>query len=99
MSDPGPEEDLRAPSRLKSRIYSALMQRQALEGPLLSLADTRADGRPLCVFEDLVRISPVGEQLQRKNYCRVCHGRLMGENIEGAPVFWSACPYAEFQNR
>lgn len=92
-------DEMRAPSRLKSRIYSALVQRQAEEGPLLSLPEVKADGRKLCVFEDLVRISPVSEDLQQKNYCRICHGRLMGENIEGAPLFWSGCPYAQFQNR
>ena len=89
----------RAPSRLKSRIYSALMERQAQDGPLLGLAENKAHGQQLCVFEELVQISPVGDSWKRKNYCRVCHARLMGENIEGAPLYWRGCPYAQFQNR
>ena len=92
-------DEQRAPSRLKSRIYSALVQRQAQDGPLLGLAEVKARGRKLCVFEELVQVSPAGNSWKRKNYCRVCHARLMGENLEGAPVFWSGCPYAQFQNR
>ena len=92
-------DEHRATSRLKSRIYSALVQRQAQDGPLLGLAEVKAHGQKLCVFEELVQCSPVGDSLKRTNYCRVCHARLMGENIEGAPVYWSGCPYAQFPNR
>lgn len=92
-------DEHRAPSRLKSRIYSALVRRQTQDGPLLSLSETKAHGQQLCVFEELIEIAPVGGALKRRNYCRTCHARLMGENIEDAPVFWSGCPYAQFQNR
>ena len=92
-------QELRAPSRLKSRIYSALVKRQGQDGPLLSLSEVKAHGDRLCVFEDLVQIAPVSESVRRLNYCRVCHARLLGEMIENAPVFWPGCPYAQFQNR
>jgi hypothetical protein len=88
-----------APSRLKSRIYSALVRRQAEDGPLLSLSAVKEGGHCLCVFEQLVQIAPVGDSVKSLNYCRVCHARLMAENMEGAPVFWSGCPYTQFQNR
>jgi hypothetical protein len=35
-------EDFRAPSRLKSRIYSALIERQRSDGSLLSLSEVKA---------------------------------------------------------
>ena len=88
-----------APSRLKSKIYSALMQHEAQSGPLLSVTACRAAGRPLCIFEELVRIAPVGEQVRARNFCRVCHARVLGERVENAPIFWPGCPYVNFQNR
>ena len=93
----GPERP--APSRLKSRIYSAIVKRQAKAGPLLSLSRTKAAGERLCVFEELVRIAPVGEQVESRNPCRVCHARVLGEGIERAPIYWPGCPYVRFQNR
>ena len=90
---------LRAPSRLKSRIYSALQQKQAQTGPLLSVSETKAEGRHLCVFEELVHIAPVEETLKCRNFCRVCHARAMAERWEDAPIFWPNCPYVKFQNR
>ncbi|MEO7142497.1 MAG: hypothetical protein ABI165_03240 [Bryobacteraceae bacterium] len=90
---------VRASSRLKSRIYSRLVQEQAADGPLLSLSKTKAAGRALCVFENLVQIAPVGETAGRANYCRVCHARVAGERIESAPIYWPHCPYVLFQNR
>jgi hypothetical protein len=90
---------VRAPSTLKSRIYSRLVQEQAAESPLLSLPETKAAGRPLCVFEELVRIAPVGEALKTKNCCRVCHARVIAERVERAPIYWPHCPYVLFQNR
>jgi len=93
----GPERP--APSRLKSRIYSAMVQRQAQAGPLLSLSRTKAGGGRLCVFEELVRIAPVGEPVESRNVCRVCHARVLGERIERAPIYWPGCPYVRFQNR
>jgi hypothetical protein len=51
------------------------------------------------VFEDLVQIAPVGESLKSRNPCRVCHARVLGENVEDAPIWWPHCPYVRFQNR
>lgn len=92
-------EDVKAPSRLKSRIYSALMRRQAANGALLSLPATRAAGRGLCVFESLASACPTGERVKELNLCRVCHARVLAEHIEEAPIFWKHCPYTDFQQR
>lgn len=81
----------RAPSRLKSRLYSALLAQQA---PLLSLAETTH----VCVFEKLVQIAPVGEAAKSLNICRVCHARVLAERLENPPIFWHNCPYAGFKN-
>jgi hypothetical protein len=86
-----------APSRLKSRIYSALIQRQVESGPLLSVSETKAEGRRLCVFENLVQISPVGEKVKSLSFCRVCHARVLAETMENAPIYWRHCPYVQFQ--
>ena len=91
-------KDFRAPSRLKSKIYSTLIARQSQNGPLLSVTATKESGRKLCVFEELVQIAPVGESAKCLNLCRVCHARILGERVENAPVFWPGCPYARFQN-
>jgi hypothetical protein len=82
-----------APARLKAKVYSSLMQRQAETGPLMSLTETKACGRELCVFEELVRIAPLGERAKSLNFCRVCHARVLAEQIENAPIYWSGCPY------
>jgi hypothetical protein len=87
------------PSRLKSKIYSALVLAQAETGALLSLPECKAGGRQLCIFEELVQIAPVGQAIQSVNYCRVCHARVLGERVEGAPIYWAGCPYVSFQNR
>ena len=92
-------ENFKASSRLKSKLYSALVARQSQDGPLLSLCATKDSGRKLCVFEALVQIAPVGESVKCMNVCHVCHARVLGEHIENAPVFWPGCPYAQFQNR
>ena len=92
-------ENFKASSRLKSRVYSALVARQSQDGPLLSLCLTKDSGRKLCVFEALVQIAPVDESVKCMNLCHVCHARALGEHIENAPVFWPGCPYAQFQNR
>lgn len=86
-----------ASPRLKSRIYSALMRRAAEAGPLRSLTAVRAAGHQLCVFERSVQILPIGSKLESLNYCRICHARFLGERLTHAPIFWSGCPYAEFQ--
>lgn len=89
--------EITAPARLKSRLYSALIRRQQESGPLASLAVTKALGRGLCVFEELVRISPVGEKGRSFNYCQVCHARVLAETVEKAPIYWKHCPYVDFQ--
>ena len=91
--------DERAPSRLKSRIYSALVAEQAASGPLLSLPATQAAGRPLCVFENLLCVMPVGEPVTSMNPCRVCHARVLAEHIESPPIYWPHCPYVAFRRR
>lgn len=98
-SDGATSVGMSAPARLKSKIYSALVRRQAQSGPLLSLSETEAAGRRLCVFENLVEVSPVGEKYKCLNLCTVCHARILAEQIEGAPIFWAHCPYVAFQQR
>jgi hypothetical protein len=83
----------KAPSRLKARIYSALLQEQTRTAPLLSLSKNRAEGRRLCVFEQLVQIAPVGETAKSLNLCRVCHARVLAEHFENPPIYWPGCPY------
>lgn len=86
------------PPALKSRIYSKLVEKQAASGALLSLTAVKRGGRQLCVFEELVRIAPVGEELKSRNPCRVCHARILGERLDAAPLYWPHCPYSEFHN-
>jgi hypothetical protein len=87
-----------APTRLKAKVYSSLMQRQAETGFLMSLTETKACGHELCVFEELVRIAPVGERAKSLNLCRVCHARVLAEQVENAPIYWGACPYVGLKN-
>ncbi len=91
-------ESHRAPSRLKAKVYSALMQQQAETGPLLSLSETHARGQRLCVFEHLIRIAPVGETTKSLNICRVCHARIVAEHLENPPIYWPGCPYVSLKN-
>jgi hypothetical protein len=88
----------RAPARLKSRIYSALVSHLAATEPLRPLPDTKASGRPLCVFENAVATLPLSDAVTTKNPCRVCHARVLGEHLTWAPIFWPGCPYSEFHN-
>ena len=90
----GPEE--RAPATLKSKLYSAVVTALAETGPLRDLAETKADGGRLCVFENALTIVPLGADVRSRNPCRVCHARVMGERVENAPIFWPGCPYSEF---
>ncbi len=92
-----PEPEWEAPSKLKARLYSALVEAQAAEGPLMSLSECQTRGRELCVFEALVAIAPIGEPLKTRNPCRVCHARVLAENLDKAPIWWPGCPYADFQ--
>jgi hypothetical protein len=90
-------ESAAAPARLKARIYSVLLQRQAETGPLMGLDESHARGQRLCVFEQLVRIAPVGETVKSLNFCRVCHARVFAEHMENTPFTWSGCPYGDFK--
>ena len=86
-----------APPRLKSRIFSRLNLEQAKQGPLASITESKAQGRQLCVFEEIIEIAPTGEAIKRMNYCRVCHARVLAETLDKAPIWWAGCPYADFQ--
>jgi hypothetical protein len=88
----------RAPARLKSKVYSALLLRMAESGPLLDLEETKQAGGHLCVFENALAILPVGTRIRSTNPCRICHARVLGERMERAPIFWSGCPYSAFHN-
>jgi len=90
---------VRASSRLKARVYSAVTREQQRTGPLQSLSETRAEGRGLCVFESLVQITPAGEETKSRFVCWTCHARVLAENVENAPIFWANCPYVVFQKR
>lgn len=90
-------EPVKAPSRLKAKLYSALLLEQAHTGPLMSTSESEARGGKLCVFEQLVRIAPVGEAAKTLNICRVCHARVLAEHFETPPIFWPGCPYAGFK--
>jgi hypothetical protein len=91
------EPDLRAPSKLKARIFSALMREATRERRLLPLAASEAAGGRLCVFERFVHGLPLPSAMDRLNCCRFCHPRWMAETMDHAPVFWKGCPYAAFQ--
>jgi hypothetical protein len=90
----GTEE--RAPARLKSRVYSALVARMSESAPLVDLAESKAAGGHLCVFEHVLTVLPVGTDIRSMNPCRICHARLLGERMERAPIFWPGCPYSDF---
>lgn len=93
------EPEARAASSLKSRIYSAMVRLQASSGPLLGLRECQVAGHGLCVFEQLVRIAPIGERLKAMNPCHVCHARVLAERLDNAPIYWPNCPYVKFQER
>lgn len=88
------EPKRRAPAKLKSRIYSALVEAQAAGEGLLPLSECKAAGHGLCVFEEIVAILP--GDAQTRNPCRVCHARVLAETLEHPPIWWPNCPYAEF---
>jgi len=89
-------EETRAPSRLKSGLYSALVRRQEESGPLRSLGETRSEGYGLCVFEDLWQRAIPGETAQCFHCCKICHARVLAEHLESAPIYWGNCPYVAF---
>ena len=90
-------DSLPAAANLKARIYSALVLQQAESGPLASLTESKTRGQKLCVFEQLVRIAPVGVTVKTLNICRACHARVLAEHFENPPIYWSGCPYVEFK--
>ena len=92
------EPEARAPSSLKSRIYSALVRLQASSGPLLGLRECQEAGRGLCVFEQFVQIAPIRDRFKSKNICQVCHARVLAEHFDNAPIYWPNCPYVKFQD-
>ena len=92
-----PGQPASAPPKLKSRLYSMLMLRAAAAAPLASFTQSKEAGYRLCVFEELVRIAPVGESAKSLNICRVCHARVLAEHLDKAPIYWPHCPYSEFQ--
>ncbi len=93
------ESEERAPSRLKSRVYSALVRAQQETGALQSLTQSEAAGHGLCIFEKLVEIAPIGERAKTPFMCWTCHARILAEHMESAPIYWPNCPYAAFQKR
>lgn len=94
----GDVTDERAPARLKSKIYSALVARMAESGPLLDLTATKKAGERLCVFENALTLLPLGGDVRSMNPCRICHARALGERMDQAPIFWPGCPYADFHH-
>lgn len=96
LSDTGSTPE-RAPSSLKSRLYTALIQKQLESGPLASLDASAAAGHSLCVFEKLVQIAPVGASAKSPFFCQICHARILAEHFENPPIFWPNCPYVRFK--
>jgi hypothetical protein len=92
-------ESERAPSRLKARLLTSLVRKQEASGPLRSLAQTRAQGYELCVFEDLWERAIPAEGAQCFHCCRLCHARVLAERVERAPIYWAHCPYAAFAKK
>jgi hypothetical protein len=87
---------VKAPSRLKARVYSALIRRQEKSGPLLALPDTQRAGHKLCVFESFWQQLPLGQEAKQFNCCSLCHARVLGERMGRAPIYWGHCPYVAF---
>ena len=92
-----PKEEKGAPSSLMARLYTALVREQQASGPLASLDASVAAGHGVCVFEKLVQIAPLGEQMKTPFFCGVCHARILGEHFDHPPIFWSNCPYVAFK--
>ena len=86
-----------SPSSLKARVYTALIDKQQESGPLMDLQRTKRSGHEICVFEELVQIAPIGESAKTSFICRVCHARILAENFDDPPIFWTGCPYVVFK--
>ncbi len=91
------ETSERAPSSLKSRLYSTLVRKQQESGALASLDASVAAGHGLCVFEKLVQIAPLSQQAKSPFFCEVCHARVLAEHFENPPIYWPHCPYVQFK--
>lgn len=87
----------RAPSSLKARLYSVLIDEQQHTGPLASLDASVEAGHGICVFEKLVQIAPIGEQAKSPFFCQVCHARVLAEHFDNPPIYWPNCPYVRFK--
>ncbi|MCI0418564.1 MAG: hypothetical protein L0312_04970 [Acidobacteria bacterium] len=61
-TEPADGKLAKAPSLLKAKVYSALLNQQSASGPPLSVSATEASGRSLCVFEKPVEVLPVGRE-------------------------------------
>jgi hypothetical protein len=85
-----------ATSCVKSRLYTALLEQAESEQALRPLSETKQAGYGLCWWEKAMEVLP-GETINHFNHCRVCHGRLVGENLEDLPLPWAHCPHAEFK--
>jgi hypothetical protein len=88
----------RAPARLTSRLYSAVVARLAESGSLRDLSETKRAGGRLCVFENVLTVLPLGHDIRSMNPCRICHARVLGEGLDSAPIFWPGCPYSDFHH-
>src|SRR5262245_46015736 len=88
----------RAPARLKSRLYSALVAAQAAAGRLRSLPATKAAGHPWCVCAHVLHVVR-NECIVSMNACRVYHARVLTEHFESPPFYWPHCPYVDFERR
>jgi hypothetical protein len=95
--EPERSSTLRAPSRLRARIYSALMVKESAQGSLRSVPETKSAGYDLCVFEELVRIAPIGDKYKSLNFCRACHARWLAEMMDQPPIYWGGCPYVKLK--
>ena len=94
-----PSEEPATPSRLKARLYTSLIHLQQTTGPLEDVSTSKRRGSRLCVFEELVQIAPISPSAKAPFFCGVCHARFLAENFDNAPIWWSGCPYVDFQNR
>jgi hypothetical protein len=82
------EQQERAPSSLKARLYTQLVRRQQESGPLASLDTSVTSGQSICMFEKLVQISPIGEKAKSPFFCQTCHARVLAEHFDHPPIFW-----------
>ena len=89
----------RAPSRLKARLYTTLIQKQQESGRLRTLAETRNCGHGLCIFEDLWERATQAQAAQSFNCCSLCHARVLAEHVERPPIYWGHCPYVTFAKK